>query len=325
LNWFTSLSVLAPLAGALAFDCLLGEPPAAVHPVVWMGRAIAFADRRAMSWARGPVAQLVAGALIALAVPALFALGAGWLLSAAARVPVPGVALLAATWLLTSSFALRALGAAGLAVSRALARGDVAGGRRGLASLCSRDAGALEPPALVAAAVESLAENASDSVVAPLFYYALFGIPGAIFYRAVNTLDAMIGYHGRYEYLGKVSARLDDLLNLMPARLTALLLLAAGALAGGDVRRGWSVLRRDGGKTESPNAGRPMAAMAGLLGVELEKAGHYRLGEPDPLRPLSPATIAQAWRLVAVAALLAFAATGAAIVWRAAAGGAAGG
>src|SRR4029077_4357780 len=167
------------------------------------------------------------------------------------------------------------LGAAAHRVSRALARGDLAAARQGLASLCSRDPAALDGPALAAATIESLAENASDSVVAPLFYFALFGIPGAVFYRAVNTLDAMIGYHGRYEYLGKAAARFDDLLNLIPARLTAWLLLGAGSLTAADATRGWSICRRDGGNTESPNAGRPMAAMAGLLGVELVKAGHY--------------------------------------------------
>src|SRR4029077_2094874 len=159
------------------------------------------------------------------------------------------------------------LGAAAHQVSRALARGDLAAARRGLASLCSRDPGALDGPARAAATIESLAENASDSVVAPLFYFALFGIPGAVFYRAVNTLDAMIGYHGRYEYLGKAAARFDDLLNLIPARLTAGLLLAAAAVARANVWDGLRVLRRDHGAPASPNAGWPMAAMAGLLGV----------------------------------------------------------
>jgi adenosylcobinamide-phosphate synthase len=300
---------LLPLAGALAFDWFIGEPPERLHPVVWMGKAIAFVERRAP--ARGVLAQLGAGALIALAVPALFAGGAALLLALVARGRIPGLGLLLATWLLTSTFALRALGAAARRVSRALARGDLAAARQGLASLCSRDPAALDGPALAAATIESLAENASDSVVAPLFYFALFGIPGAVFYRAVNTLDAMIGYHGRYEYLGKAAARFDDLLNLVPARLTACLLLAAGALTGADAARGWSICRRDGGKTESPNAGRPMAAMAGLLGVELAKVGHYRLG--DPLRPLSPHTITAAWRLVTIAALLAFGATALAV------------
>jgi adenosylcobinamide-phosphate synthase len=132
----------------------------------------------------------------------------------------------------------------------------------------------------VAATIESVAENASDSFVAPLFWFALLGLPGAVFYRAVNTLDAMIGYRGKYEWLGKTAARLDDALNFVPARITAGLLLAAAWLQRRDVRRAMRILARDGSRTETPNAGRPMAAMAGVLGVELTKPGHYRLGDP---------------------------------------------
>ena len=115
---------------------------------------------------------------------------------------------------------LRALGQAARGVAHPLERGDLAAARRGLASLCSRDAAQLDERALVAGAVESLAENASDSVIAPLFYFVLFGLPGAIFYRAVNTLDAMVGYHGRFEWFGKARLRVfDDLLE--PSRLRA--------------------------------------------------------------------------------------------------------
>jgi adenosylcobinamide-phosphate synthase len=117
----------------------------------------------------------------------------------------------------------------------------------------------------------------------------------------VNTLDAMIGYHGRFEYVGKTAARLDDLLNLFPARLTALLLLLAGALAGADARRGFAILRRDGARTESPNAGRPMATMAGLLGLRLEKSNHYALG--DACREPRTSDITTAWRIVSIASV----------------------
>jgi adenosylcobinamide-phosphate synthase len=123
-----------------------------------------------------------------------------------------------------------------------------------------------------------------------------------MFYRAVNPMDAMIGYHGRYEYLGKTAARLDDLLNFLPARITAAALLIAGGILGHDVRRGWRIMLRDGQRTESPNAGRPMAAMAGLLGIELAKEGHYRLGDPEV--PLAPVMIAASWRIVTLAAAL---------------------
>lgn len=293
---------------ALIIDATLGEYPNPLHPVVWMGKVIAALDRRAP---RGPLARLVYGGALAMLVPALFAgpalLVLGWL-------NLPGfVVLLLSVLLLKATLALSALGQAARVVREALAGRRLDDARAGLASLCSRDPSRLDEPALVAATVESTAENASDSFVAPLFYYALFGVPGALFYRAVNTMDAMIGYHGKYEHLGKAAARLDDLLNLVPARLTAALLLAAGALRGQDARGGLRIWRRDAARTESPNAGRPMATMAGLLRVRLTKPDHYALG--DDHEPLAPAKIDEAWRTVKLAAWL-MALAVAAWLWR---------
>lgn len=293
-------TVWVVLAIALAIDALLGEPPNAVHPVAWMGRLASRLVRLAPK--HDPLGQLAAGALIALAVPGAFAAAA--VLVVHALDAWPPVALAASVLLVKSTFAVRALGQAARAVRVELAARDLPAARDALRSLCSRDPSGLGEPQLVAATVESVAENASDSFVAPVFYYAIFGLPGAIAYRAVNTLDAMIGYRGRYEYLGKASARLDDVLNFIPARITAMLLLAAGFLCRHDVRSGWRVLRRDGHTTESPNAGRPMAVMAGLLRVQLEKVGHYRLG--DAGEPLAADTIDRAWRIVKVCAVLAF-------------------
>lgn len=289
---------LATFAAAIALDLIYGELPNTVHPVVWMGKVTSWLEWLAPQ--SGTIRQLLVGALIALALPGAFAVATGLILSNVRAWPVLEFAL--GVVLLKSTFALRALGRAGAAVREALAKGEIFHARYALRNLCSRDASNLSEPLLVAATVESLAENASDSFVAPIFYFALFGIPGAIFYRAVNTLDAKIGYHGRYEYLGKSAARLDDVLNFIPARLTAGLLLLAGWLCRKDIRRGWLILARDGRKTESPNAGRPMAAMAGLLRIELEKSGHYRLG--DPIEPLAVAKIDEAWRLVMLSAFI---------------------
>ena len=301
------METLLVLGGAVLWDRLMGEPPAAIHPVVWMGRVISACEKRVK---RGsPASQLLQGAAIAVGVPALFALATSIVLVGLSE--TPWLRLLVSIWLLKSTFAVSALGAAAADVRRALALGDLTAARIALTSLCSRDASELDAAAVAAGAVESVAENTADSVVAPLLFFVLFGLPGAIFYRAVNTLDARIGYHGRYEFLGKASARLDDLLNWVPARIAAGLLLVAGAWQKLDARRGWQVLWRDGGRTESPNAGRPMAAMAGLLGVRLEKPGHYALG--DATRPLSPQTIAVAWRVARGAAFLAFVAAALAV------------
>jgi len=293
--------LLVAFVAALALDAGFGEPPNALHPVAWIGRAAAFV----LAWAprAGAVRQLVFGGVVALVIPLACAAVAAGVIAATARWPV--VQVIAAIAVLKPTFALRALGEAAEHVRRALAAGDLAKARAGLASLCSRDAAALDEALIAAAVVESVAENASDSVVAPLFYLAVFGVPGAVAYRAMNTLDAMIGYRGRYEYLGKAAARLDDVLNLVPARITAGLFVVAAAMSGRDAAGGWRVLVRDGGRTESPNAGRPMAAMAGLLGVTLEKPGHYRLGAPAGTPGVE--TIRAAWRVVVIACALAFA------------------
>jgi adenosylcobinamide-phosphate synthase len=290
---------LLALAIAFALDALAGEYPALLHPVVWMGHAIGLLERRAP--AGPPRAQLLYGAGMAVGLPALFAAGA-WALAAAAR-PWPLAHLAVVALLLKPTFAVRALGLAADEVRDALAAGDLASARYRLRSLCSRDASRLTGPQISAAAVESVAENLSDSFVAPVLWYVVAGLPGAVAYRALNTLDARIGYHGKYEWLGKASARLDDLANLVPSRLTAALLLCSGLVSGADVLRGWRVLRRDGGKTESPNAGQPMSAMAGLLGVALEKVDHYRLG--DAVEEVGPHTIDRAWRVAGLGVLFA--------------------
>lgn len=294
-----ALRALAVLGAAIALDILVGEYPRALHPVVWMGR-VARALLRWAPRAGRPVTQFAFGAAMALVVPAAFALGSVVLLLLVSR--WPAAVFLVEVYLLKASFALAGLGQAATAVSAALARGDLPGARGGLRSLCSRDPSALGEGEVVAGAVESVAENASDSFVAPLLFFAILGVPGAVAYRAINTLDAIVGYRGHYEYLGKASARLDDLANLIPARLTAALLLLAGAILGKDISRGLSTWGRDASRTQSPNAGRPMSAMAGLLRVQLAKPGHYQLGEA--IEPLVPGKIAEAWRVVTLAGAL---------------------
>ncbi len=294
---------------AYALDRALGELPNAVHPVAWMGACIV----RAKAWAlRGTkLAQLARGAVIAIAVPSVFAACA----YAALRPwrALPNTELLLTVLLLKPMFAARSLRDAAFTVRDALDLNDVAGARRALGSLCSRNADDLGEEELVAATIESVAENSSDSIVAPLLFFVCAGVPGAVFYRAVNTLDAMVGYHGRLEYAGKASARLDDLLNLVPARITAFLLLVAGALRRDRVAHGVRILRRDAGRTESPNAGWPMAAMAGLLGVRLVKNDHYALG--DARRPLVSSQITRAWRVASLASTLAVGIAVCAVGW----------
>ena len=265
---------MATLAVALAFD-RLGEPPNAVHPVVGIGWLIGWLARRAPA---SPPAQLLYGVQVVVVAAGAAAGAAALIERGLGRWPL--VRLIVAAALLKTAFAHRALLDAAHAVNRPLATGDLATARLALRSLVSRERDRLDGGQVAAAAIESVAENLSDSVVAPLLAYALGGLPAAMAYRAVNTADAMIGYHGRYEYLGKAAARLDDVLNLLPARLTA---RADSPLAADERRAAWEVARRDHRLTASPNAGWPMAAVAGALGVALEKVGHYRLNAGAPM------------------------------------------
>ena len=288
---------------ALGVD-LLGEPPTAWHPVAWYGRLIKHLEQAAP---KHPLAQL--------------GYGAGILLLAAPVAILPTVAVQRfARWLgarliqrgnpaggsvfyalimgtsLKPFFALSMLARAGRSVRLCLERDDLPAARDALQSLVSRERSQLTKELAAAATIESLAENLNDAVVAPLLYYSLFGLPGAAVYRLCNTFDSMIGYHGQYEYLGKAAARLDDVLNLLPARLTALFIIVCAPLFGGQCGNAWRIWRRDARRTASPNAGHPMAAAAGALGVQLEKVQHYVLGDNE--QPITPESIGQAEHMV---------------------------
>ncbi len=289
---------------AVAIDWVLGEPPNSLHPVAWFGRFVHALERRAPR--NHPRAELLYGAGIAASGVAVALLPALALERALRSRGWAGAVVLATA--LKTSFAWRALIQASETVRRELDAAQLDAAQLDLRALVSRDTSQLGTPSLAAAAIESLAENASDSFIAPLLYYHLFGLPGAFAYRVVNTLDAMLGYHGRYEFLGKIPARLDDVLNFVPAWLTALLITIAARFAGGDARRAWETMQRDHAKTASPNAGYPMSAMAGALDVRLEKVAHYRLN--DAGRAPQPADIHHAAKIVSVALGLAVAASG---------------
>ena len=290
----------ATLSLALLLDGAFGEPPEAVHPVVWMGRAMG-----AMVPPDPPDAgasTLLRGAAAAMSGAAASALAAGALASATRSAPrmvrtaVEGVEL----WPL---LALRALLRSALRVGDALQDGDLPRAREELRWLVGRDRSQLDAALVASAAVESVAENLSDSVVAPLLYARLAGPAGAALHRFANTADAMVGYRDRHRLGGRAAARLDDLLGLAPARATALLVAAAAPAGGGSPRAALAALRRDGGATSSPNAGRPMAAMAGALGVWLEKPGHHLLNAAGAAP--GPADIGRAVRIARAASLLA--------------------
>ncbi|HEX2677403.1 MAG TPA: adenosylcobinamide-phosphate synthase CbiB [Polyangiales bacterium] len=292
------LPELAVLALAIAFDYAV-RLPNALHPVAWFGRAAGWVIAKLPT--HGRTLPFVAGLGVAVVLPLTAAVLVGRVL-AWSDAHLPAIALIGVRGvLLATTFSLFGLLDAGKRLEVALRTQGLDAARARLSWLCSRDPSTLDASQLAGGTIESLAENLSDSVVAPLLCWLAFGVEGAVWYRAVNTLDAMIGYRGKYEWLGKAAARLDDLANLVPARVTALaLFLAAPA------RRGLTTWRRDRSLTESPNAGHPMAMAAGLLGVRLDKPGVYSLGA-DLAAPQAH-DIERAIVLVRRAGLLVFAA-----------------
>jgi len=296
----------AALALALAWDLALGDPPNVIHPVAGVGKIISFLERIAPKANR--LMQFIYGLTIALLLPTALAAGAYFLAQWLKELWVPAYIVVVAI-LLKMCFSIRGLQTSANDVRLSLEKNDSCDAAKKLTSLVSRDTSQLTLEQSASAAIESVAENTTDSFVAPWLYFAIFGLPGAVAYRAVNTLDAMIGYHGKYEYLGKSSARLDDLLNLIPARLSAITIAIVSPLARENMKRSLKALFKEGHHTESPNAGLTMAAMAGALSVKLEKAGHYVLGVG--LRPPTPADIMRSIRVMkwgaAFAVLIAFA------------------
>jgi len=292
------VSRVVVLVTAMLIDAAFGDPPGKLHPVSWIGSAYAKGKGRLLRPAK-PWHLLVAGAALTVAVAGLAAaLGAllEWLVRDAGAVGVVVEALA-----LKMTLSLRGLARAGYEVRRALDGEDLAGARHTVGvHLVSRPVANLDAAGVASAAIESVAENLTDAVIAPLCFFLVLGLPGAVAYRAINTADAMIGYrHGALEHFGKIAARLDDVLNLLPARIAALALVAAVALAGHDVRGAVTTMWRDHSRTASPNAGWTMAAMAGGLGVVLEKRGAYRLGRG---RLPGPADITSAVRIMVLGA-----------------------
>jgi len=285
---------------ALLWDVVLGEPRR-FHPVSGIGVVIGWLERKAPG--QGKVRPFLYGLGMAILLPAALGVAVwylGWGLVRLHEVAY----LVVGTYLLKSCFSVRELGRAARGVADELEAVHLDRARERLTSLVSRDTVGLSPQLAASAAVESVAENSTDSFLAPWLAFALFGLPGTVAYRALNTMDSMLGYHGRYEYLGKAAARLDDLVNFIPARLAAVLITVAAWLPGSSARRAAQTMWHQHRRTESPNAGWTMSAMAGALGVELQKVGHYKLGQPGS--PVGPIKIRQAVAVMHRAAVLAF-------------------
>jgi adenosylcobinamide-phosphate synthase len=300
------------LAAAYVLDVILGDPPRWPHPIRWIGRWIQWCESLFYDAGGSPVYQRLAGFVFWLMVVAgvasttLACVKLAWFLH-----PMAGTVL--GVWIAYAALATRSLHTESRAVVQALATGDLPLARKRLSWIVSRDTSQLDEREILRAVMETVSENISDGIVAPLLFLALGGPVGAMAYKAVSTMDSMVGYlNERYRHFGWFAARADDVLNWLPSRLTALLMVAGAAGLGQDWRSAFQVALRDGRRTKSPNAGYPEAAAAGALNVQLGGASVYfgqmvvkpTLG--DDVKPLSPEVYVSMIRLMYATSFLAF-------------------
>jgi adenosylcobinamide-phosphate synthase len=302
------LDIILILLVALAVEFTIGDPPNAVHPVAWIGKAITFLER--LGFIAGKTYQFAFGMVMTIGLTAIVTLAALFIVVWLKDINYV-LYVIAAGILLKMTFSFVYLRKTALHIKHLIEKDETLDQARfELRALVSRNTSKLSRPYLVSATVESVSESLCDSLVSPLFFFVVFsmfgpfGLPAAFGFRVVSTFDSMIGYHGKYEYLGKFPARLDDVLNYIPARLSALMVIVAAWLTKMGAKRTWQIAKVDHLKTESPNAGWPMSAAAGALRVQFEKIDHYRLGRAE--RPMTPDVVDDSLRLINSATLVWF-------------------
>ena len=300
--------------GGFVLDALFGDPAWLPHPVVYMGKAISKLEKFLRPrLPKTPQGELLGGAIVAFCLPVGTFLLTGLVCWGAARLhPLLGLAV--QMFWCGQALAARGLVQESTNVYKELKKPDLPGARKAVSRIVGRDTAELTAEGVTKAAVETVAENASDGVIAPLLYMLIGGAPLALTYKAINTMDSMLGYKNeKYLYFGRVPAKLDDVANYIPSRLAALLWVAAAAFTHNDAKGAWKIWRRDRRRHASPNSAQTESACAGALGVQLAGPAYY-FGEyyakptiGDVLRPIEPEDILRANQMMYVASSFALA------------------
>ena len=300
--------------GGFVLDALFGDPAWLPHPVVYMGKAISKLEKFLRPrLPKTPQGELLGGAIVAFCLPVGTFLLTGLVCWGAARLhPLLGLAV--QMFWCGQALAARGLVQESTNVYKELKKPDLPGARKAVSRIVGRDTAELTAEGVTKAAVETVAENASDGVIAPLLYMLIGGAPLALTYKAINTMDSMLGYKNeKYLYFGRIPAKLDDAANYLPSRLAALLWVAAAAFTRNDAKGAWKIWRRDRRNHASPNSAQTESACAGALGVQLAGPAYY-FGEyyakptiGDALRPVEPEDILRANRMMYVASSFALA------------------
>ena len=290
---------------ALLLDFLIGDPKTKYHPTAWIGKLIAVLVPFTRN--NSPKKELFGGILIVFAVVAivstlLVALDFGISLLTIDIVSLV-VSIAVGSILLKTTIAIRGMQKHALSVVDALEKDDLDSARNHLSMIVKRNTKHLDKNHISSAVLESVSENTVDGITGPLFYYAIFGLPGAFVYRAVNTIDSMIGYKtSLFRNIGWFGANCDTILNYIPSRLTGLVMILSALILGYNWKESFYIMRRDGKKLESPNAGFPIAALAGALGTKLEKINYYAVGDGNI--EFTKSHIISAIRLMKVSSIL---------------------
>ena len=292
---------------AILLDLKFGDPKSKFHPTAWIGSLIARLTPAARN--QNHIVEKIGGIMIVSVTAGIvliitsgivygFSLISDYFVSVIVSVIVGGI-------LVKTTFAIRGMENHAKAVLDSLDANKLDNARDNLSMIVKRDTSKLDQNHVISGVLESISENTVDGITGPMFYYALFGLPGAFVYRVVNTADSMIGYKtDLFKNIGWFAAKCDTVLNFIPSRLTGFMMIIAAALLQNNWKESYKIMVRDGRKTESPNAGYPMAALAGALGTKFEKIDHYQLGNGKI--PLSKQHVYSAISLMKISSLLFF-------------------
>jgi adenosylcobinamide-phosphate synthase len=278
---FESISVIG---FAILIDLIFGDPKNRYHPTAWIGTLIAKFTTLAKH--QNPIFEKIGGVLIIVIISSivillLLSLDFGISLIFTDYISLV-VSVLVGIMLLKSTIAIRGMEKHAINVLESLENNNLNMARNHLSMIVKRNTTNLDKNHVLSGVLESISENTVDGITGPMFYYAFFGLPGAFFYRIVNTADSMIGYkNDLFKNLGWFTATCDTILNYIPSRLTGLMMIISAAILHNNWRHSYKIMMRDGKKTESPNAGYPMAALAGALETKFEKINHYKLGDGE--------------------------------------------
>jgi adenosylcobinamide-phosphate synthase len=278
----TFQEIILIISLSISFDYFIGEPPNAIHPVIWIGKIIRYSTGRIKkrNKKRYKINERFKGSILAICLTAITGIITYLIIIYSFHILETIAFILFSTFILKSTFAIKSMDKHIKDILNDIEKRNIQKARYDLSKIVSRNTETLSEKNILSACIECIAESFVDGILSPLFYYGVLNIPGAVMFRVINTLDSMIGYKDNYyKNIGWMSAKMDTLMNFIPARLSIFFLILSSLIANQDWKSAFLMYKRDAKKTESLNAGIPMSIMAGALKIQLEKINYYKLGD----------------------------------------------